>query len=283
MKADEINIRDPFILVENQAYYMYGTRGETAWSNGKGFDVYKSNDLVEWEGPVQVFDSAAYGLDRGVNWAPEVHKYKNGYYMFATFLQENGHIGTYILYSGTPEGPFMPHSQGTVTPKEWKSLDGTFYLDRQGKPYLIFCHEWTQIQNGTICAVRLSEDLSKAEGEPILLWKGSDLPGAEKKSDYVTDGPYLFRLKNGSLLCMWSSSIHNTYVQAAAISKSGEIHGSWVQLPELLYTADGGHGMLFNALDGRLLMTLHSPNTTLEEHPVFIELEETENGLAVVS
>ena len=31
MKFCDINIRDPFVLVENGRYYLYGTRGETAW------------------------------------------------------------------------------------------------------------------------------------------------------------------------------------------------------------------------------------------------------------
>ena len=29
MKTNEINIRDPFVLVHEGKYYLYGTRGET--------------------------------------------------------------------------------------------------------------------------------------------------------------------------------------------------------------------------------------------------------------
>ena len=31
MKCEEINIRDPYVLVYNDTYYMYGTRGKNAF------------------------------------------------------------------------------------------------------------------------------------------------------------------------------------------------------------------------------------------------------------
>ena len=58
MKLNDINIRDPYILNYNGAYYMYGTR-DTQWTSGAtvhdfGFDVYVSSDLEEWTGPKSV-------------------------------------------------------------------------------------------------------------------------------------------------------------------------------------------------------------------------------------
>ena len=55
MKLEEINIRDPFILFTNEKYYLYGTRAETCWTKADGFDCYQSDDLVEWNGPVEIF------------------------------------------------------------------------------------------------------------------------------------------------------------------------------------------------------------------------------------
>ena len=97
MKLSDINIRDPFVLVENGTYYLYGTRAKDFGRHTGGFDVYLSKDLETWSDPLPVFDSASYGLNREVNWAPEVHKYKNNYFLFATFTQENGLRGTYAL------------------------------------------------------------------------------------------------------------------------------------------------------------------------------------------
>lgn len=55
MKRQEINIRDPYILVHNKTYYLYGTRSQTTWSDADGFDCYVSQNLTDWEGPIEVF------------------------------------------------------------------------------------------------------------------------------------------------------------------------------------------------------------------------------------
>ena len=92
MKCSEIHIRDPFVLREDGKYYMYGTRAANFGKKTGGFDVYVSEDLVTWSEPHPCFDSEAYGLNFSANWAPEVHKYKGAYYMFATFTREKENL-----------------------------------------------------------------------------------------------------------------------------------------------------------------------------------------------
>ena len=89
MKKSDINIRDPFVLAENGKFYMYGTRAKDFGTKVGGVDVYVSSDLEDWSEPYEVLDSQKHGLNRDVNWAPEVHKYKDRYYMFITFTMEN--------------------------------------------------------------------------------------------------------------------------------------------------------------------------------------------------
>lgn len=43
---------------------------------------------------------------------------------------------------------------------------------------MFFCHEWVQVTDEEICAVRLKNDLRSAEGKPILLFNASDAPWA---------------------------------------------------------------------------------------------------------
>ena len=104
MKLEDINIRDPFVLNDGGVYYLYGTRAKDFGCHTGGFDVYTSTDLVNWSEPKECFNSAEYGLNREVNWAPEVHKYKGEYYMLATFTQENGLRGSYVLKAENPLG-----------------------------------------------------------------------------------------------------------------------------------------------------------------------------------
>ncbi len=275
MKTAEINIRDPFVLAENGVYYLYGTRGATCWGPATGFDVYTGRDLENWEGPKACFENdGTFWADRNY-WAPEVHPRQGAYYMFASFKAEGRCRGTAVLRAETPEGPFVPWSDGPVTPAGWECLDGTFYADRAGKPWMVFCHEWVQAGDGEVLAMPLTEDLRAAAGEPRLLFHASDAEWAREvkhssgKRGYVTDGPFLWRNGEGRLFCLWSSFSEEGYTQGLAESDSGEITGRFRQLPPL-DRKDGGHGMLFRAADGQVMLALHRPNRHLEEHPVFI-------------
>ena len=88
----------------------------------------------------------------------------------------------------------------------------------------------------------------------------------------MTDGPFLWRAKNGSLFCLWSGFSSKGYGQGLALSDNGEINGRFQQV-DPLFLEDGGHGMVFSMPDQSLYLALHTPNTHLQEHPVFVELD----------
>lgn len=283
MKITDINIRDPYVLFENNKYYLYGTRAKDFGCKTGGFDVYTSDNLVDWSNPSECFASAQYGLNKEVNWAPEVHKYNGAYYMFATFTKENGLRGTFVLKANSPLGPFAPHSKKALTPDEWECLDGTLYIDKNGKPYLVFCHEHTQITDGAMCYVRLSDDLSEALSEPVTMFRASSPYYIEEKPEgehYITDGPFMYRTRDGELLMIWSTFIHHQYAQCLAKSDNGEIDGEFIHLPPLI-TDDGGHGMLFNGKEG-LMLTFHTPNQTDYERPTFKRIRDTGSSIQIV-
>ncbi len=287
MKRTDINIRDPFVLVDSGVYYLYGTRGATCWGPASGFDVYASHDLENWEGPIPCFENdGTFWADRNY-WAPEVYRCQGAYYMFASFKSESRARGTAILRAESPLGPFVPHSDGCVTPPEWECLDGTLYVSRSGKPYMVFCHEWIQAGDGEICAMPLTDDLRAAAGAPRVLFHASDAPWcrlmhhSSGREGYVTDGPFLWRTEDGSLLCLWASFSKDGYAEAVARSESGEIDGPFVQI-EPLFMNDGGHGMVFRSLEGKLYLALHSPNTHLLERSVFIQLAEADGTLVAL-
>lgn len=282
MKLQQINIRDPFILNDGGKFYLYGTRAKDFGKYTDGFDVYVSEDLETWSQPQCCFTASEYGLNRCVNWAPEIHKYRDSYYMFATFTAETGRRGTYVLKADIPMGPFVPHSQGPVTPADWESLDGTLYLDEAGCPYLVFCHEHTQIIDGTIEYLRLREDLTAAESAPVTLFHGSSMPLVAPKpagEHYITDGPFLYRSKTGQLLMIWSTFIEGKYAQCITRSDNGRMDGHFLHLDPLI-TDDGGHGMIFRAGD-KLYLTYHSPNTSGLEKPCLRELEDLGDTLTL--
>lgn len=274
MKKEQINIRDPFVVYENGKFYLYGTRAQNFGFNTKGFDVYISENLKDWSEPIACFNSEKYGMNSAVNWAPEVHKYKDKYYMFATFTQENGLRGTYSLCSENLTGPFAPHSKGALTPNEWECLDGTLYIDDSGIPYLIFCHEHTQILDGTVCYARLNDTLDALDGEVITLFHASDCEWVTpiKKTHFVTDGPFMYRSKTGELLMIWSSFIKGQYAEFAVRFKNGKLGTDFEHMNPLLDN-DGGHGMIFSD-DKHTYFTYHTPNKSLSERPEFCLVED---------
>lgn len=268
---NDIHLRDPFILPvqEEGKYYLYGT----GWSlpGGPGFMTYTSRDLKTWDGPFPAFRRPKGFWSNRDYWAPEVHRYKRKYYMFASFKAKDACRGTQILISETASGPFRPLTEGPVTPRDWECLDGTLYIDKSGKPWMVFCHEWVQVGDGEICAVTLSDDLKTATSEPILLVRASEASwvvevGKEPRGR-VTDGPFFHHTSDGILLMLWSSFGEGGYKLTSARSKSGQITGPWNHEDKPIYENDGGHGMLFRTFEGKLMLVLHQPNRGPDERP----------------
>ncbi len=262
LALEEIWIRDPFILPVPEAgyYYMYGTASE--FTGKAPLLCYKSRDLKAWSGPISIFTPPEGFWGTVQFWAPEVHRWRGKFYLFATFAQPgNAARATHICVADSPEGPFVPLGDKPQTPEEWLALDGTLYVDPDGKPWMVFCHEWLQVTDGKICAVPLSDDLSHATGPAILLFRASEAPWMNPRPDKVTDGPFLHRTASGALLMLWSSFGHDgLYKLGLARSASGKLEGPWTHEPNPLVTNDGGHGMLFRDFSGQFMMCFHQPN-----------------------
>lgn len=288
-KTEDVYIRDPCVLVYGNKYFMYGTGAATK----AGYGCYVSEDLENWAGPVNVFEQdTAENFDGiGDYWAPECYYYNGSFYLFATYKSGvTGHRGVSIMKSESPLGPFTEITDGHITPNEWDAIDGTLYIDKKGEPWMIFVHEWTSMPDGVgdMSYAKLSEDLTRFTTEPVKMFDADD---PFWTSNRVTDGPCPYRTGDGSLIMIWSNNIIQAgYSVGIARSSNGEIDGEWTHDLFPLYTKgayhqlDGGHGMIFTSLDGKLMLSIHSPNSSTEEnmtHAVFLELEDTGNTIQI--
>lgn len=296
---DEIHMRDACILPDaaTQTYYI------VASAPGAAVRAYTSKDLETWEGPHIIYQTPPemWGADvdiRGI-WAPEIHKYRDKYYLFLTFdstarLAEQWsdwfdwrprvRRASQVLVSDSPLGPFEAFANEPTLPAEMMTLDGTLWVE-DGVPYMVYCHEWVQIVDGTVSMVQLKEDLSATVGETTVLFRGSDGPWTRRSPDdgcWVTDGPWLYRSQSGKLFMPWSSFTETGYTVGLAISESGKLAGPWTHREEPLYRDDGGHSMLFETFDGRLMMALHSPNGGPATRIRLFELEDTGDTLRLL-
>lgn len=267
---DSIRLSDPSILADKktETYYMTGTGGL----------LWKSKDLRLWSGPYSVTqtDPNSWMGPRPMIWAAELHEYKGKYYYFATFTNRNivletvkGNVinrrASHVLISDKPDGPYVPMSDPVYLPADKPTLDGTFWVDKDGKPYLIYCHEWLQNWNGTMEKIELKPDLSGTVGKRQILFLASDSPWSKERDAYgntifnkVTDGPYVFRTQTGKLGMIWTSWVFNDYTQGVAYSESGTLDGPWIQEKEPITSPNYGHGMLFRTFEGKLLLSIHS-------------------------
>lgn len=267
---DSIRLSDPFILADEatQMYYMTGTGGR----------MWKSKDLRLWEGPFEVVqtDPDSWMGPKPMIWAAELHQYKGKYYYFATFTNRDVIIDTvagneierrasHVLVSDKPDGPYVPMEDPTYLPADQPTLDGTFWIDTDGKPYMVYCYEWLQNLNGTMEKIELKPDLSGSVGESTLLFRASDSPwsgeedeNGNHKPSKVTDGPFLFETGSGRLGMLWTSWNYDDYVQGVAYSESATLDGPWIQEEKPITPPNYGHGMMFTTLEGKRLMCLHS-------------------------
>jgi len=277
LRTADIRIRDPYIHADASrgTYLMYAQAANREGSGFTGVEAYASRDLRHWQVPQRVL---VLPDDAGITsvWAPEMHVYNGRCYLLVTLTYRRTlpqikpvdkadwpamHVrGTHIFVADQPLGPFVPLRSGSHTPADWMALDGTLFSD-QGTPYMVFCHEWVQMVDGTMDCVRLTEDLTGTVGAPSLMFRASSAPGASQApaSGKVTDGCFLYRSpRSGRLFLIWSTFVPGKgYSVVLARSDSGTMAGPWTQ-ERLIYAQNGGHGMLFRTFEGKLLMSVHS-------------------------
>ncbi|WP_162012211.1 glycoside hydrolase family 43 protein [Streptococcus sp. S784/96/1] len=293
MKRQEINIRDPYILVHNENYYLYGTRSQTTWSDADGFDCYVSQNLTDWEGPIEIFKRTDDFFATQNFWAPEVYAYQNAFYMVTTLGAKNQTKGIYVLKADQPIGPFELISD-RLTPENWAAIDGTLYFEKE-TPYLIFSHSFETSPDGDMCLLPLNKDLTSVREEhPLTLFSAKEaswakpVPFAKEEFGmdedvYFTDGPSLFKDEQNDLYMIWSSWSTTGYAVGLAQSETGSVIGPWQQLPDLLFGENGGHAMVFKDLNQTLRFAYHFPNDHYREKPQFAELIQKHNSYKLIN
>lgn len=295
LPTDSIELSDPFVLADakTKLYYMTGTGGK----------LWKSKDLNYWDGPYEVAkpDPNSWMGPNPMIWAAEIHPYKGRYYYFATFTNRKLKIASangdslerrasHVLVSNNPDGPFLPMADSTYLPANKSTLDATFWIENN-KPYMIYCHEWVQNQNGTVEEIEMKPDLSGTLGIGTILFRASDAPWSRENTkdgsmqpNKVTDGPYLFRTNTGRLGMIWTSWIYDVYTQGIAYSQSGTLGGPWLQEAKPITPPNFGHGMIFKTFEGKTVMSLHS-HVDIKGHyhrvPHFFEVDISGDKLVV--
>ncbi len=298
---NDLVMSDPFIYPhpETQTYYLTSSGG---W-------MYKSNDLKIWTGPYNIIDIKGLWLEKaGFAAAAEIHRIGDKYYYAGTWSDHSDlieqvprrynvpHNQTYLLRADNPEGPYTSFAIEPgydYQPLDWDCIDGTLYQEN-GKIYMIFVHEWTQLIDGTMDYIELAPDLSYTVSEkPVTMFRATEAPWAMemnsigeatfglKMPGWVTDGPQMFRTQTGKLGMLWSSWGKERYVQGIAYSESGTIAGPWVQEEDAFLSNNSGHGMLFRTFEGKLIFLVHHAAENGPRKPQYWNVDDSGDKLVL--
>ena len=271
MKREEIQIRDPFVLVENGIYYLIGTTGSDPWGRGSDLQLFVSRDLEEFEKRGVMVTDGSLSSYKNI-WAPELHEYRGKYYLIVSADRKDVGRGCFIYVSDRVDGDYKMLTEKYVTPEGWGCLDATLFVF-ENKPYLCFSNEWltpiTKDGDGSLYMAELSEDLTEMIGEPKKIVSGKNSGIAIEVRDktgtvkgYIAEGPYLYE-EDGNIVLLWSTVGKSGYTVIRSVSKNG-VFGKY-EFDRIVFEEDGGHCMCFTDLKGNRLLTVHQPNDTPNE------------------
>ena len=220
-------VRDTCVcLGPDQTYYLTGTTGAPVWWNtNEGIRLWKSKDMQTWEplGLVWSFDKNLTWQkklgDRQAVWAPELHYFKNTFWIAYCINYPLGGTGILKSTSGKAEGPYVDiKPDGPLT----SEIDASLFCDDDGKVYFVY-------QNGKIA--RMKDDMSGlAEAPKTLKPANAGQVGFE--------GAFIFKA-NGRYFLSCADFIDGRY--HCFVASSDSLDGPYG--PRYLAVPHGGHNM----------------------------------------
>ncbi len=253
-----IKFGDPFVLEHEGIYYMYGTS-----KADYGIEVFKSNDLKNWTGPVGATKGYALHRDNAYGnfgfWAPEVYSIDNKFYMFYTTEE---HLA--IAVSDSPVGPFIETGDMPVI-KSNKAIDSHLFIDDDGRKYMYY----VAFTNGNViwmCELNndfltIKENSTKECFGVSQSWEDSPIePHPHAK---VTEGAFMLK-HNGIYYLVYSANHFENPNYGIGYATATKPTGPWTKYEGNPIIAGEdvikgtGHCAFFNDTQGNLNVVYHS-------------------------
>lgn len=258
------NPADPHVIRVNGKYYLYPT------SHTKGYDVFVSDDLVNWENRGPVFHSAPGGAC-----APDVFHNVRGDGKFYLYYTEdhptrpkspvNKHIG--VAVAEGPLGPFV--DQGSLVTD---SIDAHLFQDDDGRYYLYYA----EIDGGFRIKVQPMADPLTKEGDPTEVlrptkpWEQDGFP--------VSEAPFILKRK-GIYYLMYSGSPADSPSYGIGYATATSPMGPFRKYPKnpiasRTENAFGpGHHAVVEGPQGDLWMIYHQKKNTGQNYNRFVAID----------
>lgn len=250
---------DPAVLCYQGRYYLYPTL------DGRGYDVFVSDDLVHWFRKPKCFTDK-----RGGAWAPDVFHNRRGdgkLYLYYTVDNPKGGKLVGVAVSDSPLGPFV--DRGVLVEG---AIDAHLFQDDDGALYLYY----VRLPGGfKIMVQRMSHPLTPV-GEPHpVIWPTEPW---EKAQGHVTEGPWMVK-HAGRYYLMYSGSGANGPCYGIGYATADSPLGPFTKYPgnPIAHRGNGifgpGHNCVVTGPDGRMWMLYHQKNTERIDWNRFLALD----------
>lgn len=206
-------VADPYVLRVGSTYYLYAAGEE----NGV-FIVRRSDDLIHWSLPKEIFRAGADSWSTDCYWAPECHVIGGRYCLFFSANQrgrsEEESFAIGVAVCDTPDGIFHDLLGRPIFDPGYPIIDGNI-LCQDGHVYLYYSrccfeHKVGDWEESWIYGVELKSDLSGVMGEPTLLlrpeqaWEGRSAPTTGRRWN---EGSFILR-QDGRYIILYSANYY---------------------------------------------------------------------------
>ena len=259
-----VPLADPYILLDGDTYYAYGT------GDANGIAVWTSTDLQGWTRCDQLALHKQNTTETQWFWAPEVYKKNGQYYMY---YSANEHL--YVATATSPTGPFRQVGECMTKAMlgDEKCIDSSVFFDDDGKVWLFF----VRFTDGNcIWMCQLEDDLMTLKAE--TLHKCINVSQAwENLLGRVNEGPFILK-HNGIYYLTYSGNDYRSqdyavgYAMTRTLSPSNG-NPSWSKYsgnPIVRRAEDlvgTGHHSFFTDKEGRLRIVFHAHDSETEVAP----------------
>lgn len=242
------HVADPQIIqAEDGYYYLYAT---SLNMDCYGYSVWRSNNLVDWDEPVECFTPNPNEWGKRNFWAPEVIEIQNEdgsykYYMHYSADDSSGKARVGVATSDSPMGPFInlntyhgANNGRLLTKENWDDansdiilldmniIDAHLFSDEDGKNYIYFVERFkasSGYENLRIYGSEIDKDYVTLLTKPKMLLSPSPEDGMNQdwEEEGVNEGPAMIK-HNGIYYLTYSGNgyTHAYYGLGYATSNS---------------------------------------------------------------
>lgn len=265
------DIGDPLIFHAEGAYWLIAT------SSSSGYRIWRSEDLTQWQRQEQpAYQRSKESWSRGNFWAPEVYFHQGRYLLFysarAKGMWDSMRIG--IAASERPEGPYIDLKNEPLFDPGHSVIDASFFVDDDGTPYLYYSRDCSEnvvdgVHQSHSYGVRLKDDLSGIDGEPVALTKPDQEWEMNSGPEWLWNEGQIVQKHDGRYWLFYSANYYASKEYGVGVAAADSPLGPYEKVesnPLLSFVEQGGetlvsgpgHNSFLTTPGGDRFMVYHS-------------------------